>query len=301
MTQVTITERRQKSLVEKLTKLYPLAGRIREDEFSIHCNDEGVEYVEAKVVNVDLAEFLHQGPKNIELLNDHQPSSPLLGVQVNVFRCGGVVIGIKISHMIADAFTLATFVNEWAHTSLTGTPKQSHSLLSFSHLSLLFPTRLLSGPQFSAPAHNNKIVTRRFVVDVSAIANLRSTIKDSRLTRVVVVMSLIWKVLTGISTAKHGHSRDSCLSFPVNLRGKSNIPSLEHALGNCATIGIVTNEARTELNEFVNLVGKTIGDICEGIGAASFDDITSMCITCVTEIKQIWSKRRRQLFQHELV
>ncbi|XP_060217217.1 acetyl-CoA-benzylalcohol acetyltransferase-like [Lycium barbarum] len=54
----------QKSLAETLTKFYPLAGRFSEDEFSIHCNDEGVEYVETKV-KADLAEFLQQGPKCI--------------------------------------------------------------------------------------------------------------------------------------------------------------------------------------------------------------------------------------------
>ncbi|MCD7447993.1 hypothetical protein HAX54_036813 [Datura stramonium] len=46
----------QKSLSQTLTKFYPLAGRFSEDEFTIHCNDEGVEYLETKV-NADLAVF----------------------------------------------------------------------------------------------------------------------------------------------------------------------------------------------------------------------------------------------------
>nr|QNR60312.1 ASAT4-like protein [Solanum quitoense] len=275
-------EKLQNSLAETLTNFYPLAGRFRQDEFSIHCNDQGVEYVETKVINANLAEFLHHGPKNIEFLNDllpdmddHRPSSPLLGVQVNVFNCGGVVIGIQISHMVADAFTLATFVNEWAHTSLTGTTKDC--LPSFGHLSSLFPTRELSSPSNIVP----KTITRRFVFDALAIAKLKEIINSNatltRPTRVIVVMSLIWKVLTGISTAKHGHSKDSCLSFAINLRGKSNIPSLEHALGNCVTNGIVNVEAGKELNE---LVGKTIRDTCLLINkAASVDDIYSLVVS----------------------
>nr|QNR60311.1 triacylinositol acetyltransferase [Solanum quitoense] len=281
------SEKLQNSLAETLTNFYPLAGRFREDEFSIHCNDEGVEYVETKVVNANLAEFLHQEPKNIELLNDflpdmddHRPSSLLLGVQVNVLNCGGVVIGIQISHMVADAFTLATFVNEWAHTNLTRTTKDC--LPSFGHLSSLFPARVLSGPQFSPPSNiDPKTITRRFVFDVLAIAKLMETVNSNatltRPTRVAVVMSLIWKVLTGISTAKRGHSRDSCLGFTINLRGKSNIPSLEHALGNCATNGIVKIEAGKELNE---LVGKTIRDTCLLISkAASVDDLSSLIVS----------------------
>ncbi|KAH0767059.1 hypothetical protein KY285_002930 [Solanum tuberosum] len=126
----------------------------------------GVEYVETKV-NADLAEFLHQGPNNEPLVDflpkmEHRPSSPLIGVQVNVFNYGGLVMRIQISHIVANAFTLATFVNEWAYTSLTGTTKDC--LSNFGHLSSLFPTRVLSGSQYSPPPPNTttrpKIVTR---------------------------------------------------------------------------------------------------------------------------------------------
>ncbi|KAG5568695.1 hypothetical protein H5410_064294 [Solanum commersonii] len=110
-----------------------------------------------------------------------------------------------------------------------------------------------------------KIVTRRFICDALAIANLKNTIEDLtaiRPTRVVLIMSLIWKVLVGISTAKNGHSRNSSLLFLINLRGKSNM------------------EARKdELNDFVKLVGNTIGDTCVAIGKAeSVDDISSLIV-----------------------
>uniref|UniRef100_M1AJU7 Acetyl CoA: benzylalcohol acetyltransferase n=1 Tax=Solanum tuberosum TaxID=4113 RepID=M1AJU7_SOLTU len=129
---------------------------------------------------------------------DHRPSSPLLGVQVNVFNCGGLVI--QITHIVADAFTLATFVNEWACTSLTGTTKDCLPI-SFDHSSP--HARVLLVPQYSVPPHSNsttrpKIVTRRFVFDALAIANLKNTIEDStasssssssrRPTRLVVVI-----------------------------------------------------------------------------------------------------------------
>ncbi|KAH0727231.1 hypothetical protein KY284_003096 [Solanum tuberosum] len=126
---------------------------------------------------------------------DHRPSSLLLGVQVNVFNCGGLVMGIQISHIVADAFTLATFVNEWEYTSLTGSTKDCLSI-SFGYLSSLFPTRVLSGPQYSPPPPNSttrpNIFTKRFVFDALAIANLKNTIEDSttssswRPTRVLV-------------------------------------------------------------------------------------------------------------------
>ncbi|KAM3291250.1 acetyl-CoA-benzylalcohol acetyltransferase-like [Capsicum chacoense] len=288
----------QKSLAETLTKFYPLAGRFSGDEFSIHCNDDGVEYVETKV-NADLAEFLHLGPK-IELLNDllpwcvssttGLPSKPLLGVQVNVFNCGGVVIAIQMSHILADAFTLATFINEWAHICQgTGTTKDC--LPSFDQLPLLFPARVLSGTQSPPPPNSGlKIVTRRFLFDALALAKLKNIIDSSatRPTRVVVIMSLIWKVFAGISSAKNGYSRNSCLLFPINLRGKSYLPSLENALGNFAMIGIANLEAsqsRKELTDFVNLVGNTIRETSAGIVKAhSDDDISSIVVNNRTNV-----------------
>ncbi|XP_016581959.2 acetyl-CoA-benzylalcohol acetyltransferase-like [Capsicum annuum] len=294
---VGITERcdkLQKSLAEMLTMFYPLAGRFSEDEFSILCNDEGVEYVETKV-NTDLAEFLHQGPKNIELLDDllptDLPSSPLLGIQVNVFNCGGLVMGIQISHILADGFTLGTFVKEWARISLTGMTKGCLPI-SFGGLSSLFPTRVQSGPQFAAPSNRDpNIVTKRFVFDALAIAKLRNRTNSSatfrRPTRVVAVMSLIWKVLVGISLAKHGHARDSHLLFPINLRGKSNLPSLEHALGNfyvTVVAALEANKSRKELTDFVSVVGGKTRDIAAGFSNANIDDITSACVTYGTEV-----------------
>ncbi|KAK4739789.1 hypothetical protein R3W88_003486 [Solanum pinnatisectum] len=297
----------EKSLAQTLIKFYPFAGRFgKDDPFSIDCNDEGVEYVQTKVHADDLPEFLRQavGPNDIEssLLDltlpvmVHMPSSPLLGVQVNVFNNGGIAIGIKISHIIADAFTIATFVNEWAHTCLTGTITQDTNdyLPSFGQLSSLFPARVLQlpSPPNLVPNYYKMIVTRRFVFDALAIENIRKTIKKDSTSddmikqpsRVVVVMSLIWKVLTHISSAKNGYSRDSSLGFAINLRGKlSCVPSLEHALGNYVMIAIANMEAdevrKDELNDFVKLVGNTIRDTCVAIGkASSVDDISSLTV-----------------------
>ncbi|KAK4739791.1 hypothetical protein R3W88_003488 [Solanum pinnatisectum] len=298
----------EKSLAETLTKFYPFAGRFGEDiddQLSIYCNDEGVEYVQTKVNANDLPEYLGQANNIESSLLDlilpvmvHMPSSPLLGVQVNVFNNGGIAIGIKVSHIIADAFTIATFVNEWAHTCLTGTMTQdnnnNNNLSSFGQLSSLFPARVLQLPSLpNTSTTGPEIVTRRFVFDALAIENLRKTIKDDSTTdddmikqpsRVVVVMSLIWKVLTHISSAKSGNSRNSSLGIAINFRGKlSCVPSLEHALGNYVTVAIANMEAekarKDQLNDFVKSVGDTIRDACVAMGkVSSVDDISSLTL-----------------------
>lgn len=72
-----------------------------------------------------------------------------LRVQVNVFNCGGLIIGINISHILADGFTLGSFVKEWAHISQTGTTKDS-CLPSFVALS---PKSAIRTSSFTAFQH----------------------------------------------------------------------------------------------------------------------------------------------------
>uniref|UniRef100_M1AXR4 Anthocyanin acyltransferase n=1 Tax=Solanum tuberosum TaxID=4113 RepID=M1AXR4_SOLTU len=256
----------EKSLAETLTKFYPFAGRFgKDDPFSIDCNDEGVEYVQTKVNADDLPEFLRRQANDIEL--------SLLDL----------ILPVNGSYAIKSI--------TWCPSEWTITQDTNHC---FGQLSSLFPARML---QFPSPPNTSttgpEIVTRRFVFDALAIENIRKTIKKDSTSdddmikqpsRVVVVMSVIWKVLTHISSAKNGNSRDSSLGFSINLRGKlSCVPSLEHALGNFVMIAIANMEAdevrKDELNDFVKLVGNTIRDTCAAIGkASSVDDISSLTV-----------------------
>ena len=38
----------------------------------------------------------------------------VLTIQVNILECGGIAIGVCISHKVADASSVVTFVNGWA-------------------------------------------------------------------------------------------------------------------------------------------------------------------------------------------
>jgi hypothetical protein len=99
--QVQRSSRLKKSLEQTLNRFYPLAGSVKEDH-SIDCNDEGVEYYEARVA-CNLSQVLQH--INVEALNKFQPFEPyrikgakpgsrevLLAVQYNMFDCGGVAI-----------------------------------------------------------------------------------------------------------------------------------------------------------------------------------------------------------------
>ena len=89
-----MSQRLKSSLSKTLTKFYPFAGRVK-DDFSIECNDEGAEYVEA-LANGFLFEYLQKPDQN--LLRDFHPfncaeypvasnGDPMLRIQATFFIC----------------------------------------------------------------------------------------------------------------------------------------------------------------------------------------------------------------------
>lgn len=51
-------EKLEKSLSETLAQFYPFAGRFVRDDFSVECNDEGVDYLEARVSGFSLGDII---------------------------------------------------------------------------------------------------------------------------------------------------------------------------------------------------------------------------------------------------
>ncbi|KAL0307402.1 UNVERIFIED_CONTAM: Stemmadenine O-acetyltransferase [Sesamum angustifolium] len=107
----------KRSLSDALATYYPLAGRIRENSW-VDCNDAGAEYVEAWFNNVQLSDVIEKS--GTEELKQYVPVEPCgggdvpLAVQVSFFSCGGTAIGLCLSHRVADAMSLVTFINAWA-------------------------------------------------------------------------------------------------------------------------------------------------------------------------------------------
>ncbi|XP_047318931.1 stemmadenine O-acetyltransferase-like [Impatiens glandulifera] len=52
-------------------------------------------------------------PFSMEITGVHEDER-LLGVQANIFKCGGLALGVSWSHNICDAFCLVNFINSWA-------------------------------------------------------------------------------------------------------------------------------------------------------------------------------------------
>ena len=66
-----ISNKLKQSLSENLVRFYPLAGRVK-DDFYVHCNEEGVPYIESRVKG-QLSETIRDpAPKELHKFNPYQ-------------------------------------------------------------------------------------------------------------------------------------------------------------------------------------------------------------------------------------
>lgn len=235
----------KKTLPETLAHFYPLAGRIRNNLY-VECNDEGAEFVEARI-NCSISKILEN--PDVERLKEFLPidiaskeaeTGTLLLVQATLFECGGLAIGVSMSHKVSDAASLCTFIISWSSIALGGS-NEPLFLPEFAGASLIFPPREHLGNSSESKSAatfkwvRNKCLTRRFVFDASKIAALQRKVASESVknpTRVEAVSALIWKCAMEASRATRGSARPSTLMQCVNIRSRM-LPALpETYLGN---------------------------------------------------------------------
>ncbi|KAL1329011.1 hypothetical protein HN51_046167 [Arachis hypogaea] len=265
----------KQSLSETLTLFYPLAGKTK-DDFSIDCNDEGANFVVAKV-NCPISKFLRK--PDLNSLNMLFPITPYLeetttgahvtNIQVNVFDCGGIAIGFCISHKIIDGESVNTFLKVWterADTTRNSKPLTEPNFATSSY----FPTstfyfRDLSKKSWGSLLKEEKWVTRRILFKNSTIATLKAQIvAKSSTTRVQILSALLWKCFMAASKAQFGIQRPSMVINTVNLRRKME-ESLhpENSIGNFLwfTTSEHMSEHEVSLDELVSKLKKSVEEV----------------------------------------
>ena len=86
----------------------------------------------------------------IESLNQFLPCYPFrkepnpieaaqLAIQVNIFDCGGITIGVCMSHKITDVITMSAFLKSWAATAGGPCNKLVHPYFSMESSISHFP------------------------------------------------------------------------------------------------------------------------------------------------------------------
>ncbi|XP_065874659.1 tabersonine-19-hydroxy-O-acetyltransferase-like [Euphorbia lathyris] len=254
------------SLSETLKTFYPFAGRVKNNKV-IECNDAGAIFVEA-ISDSDLHRFLQNPEINDQLtlkklipLQD-QYRGTLLLVQATNFACGGLALGVCISHKIADASSLCTFLQFWSRATtaaLGSNPlvEEDPEKRPLFNAGTIFPPR--DNLPFSTSGIKlkmEKCVTKRFVFSASNINLLKAksagkTIENR--TGVEAVTALIWRC--GVKASRSTRWKEvnrTALVQAVNIR-KRMVPvmpenTIGNVLGHCLSMG---EEGGIELDSLV--------------------------------------------------
>ncbi|MED6144434.1 hypothetical protein PIB30_015647 [Stylosanthes scabra] len=279
----------KKSLSEALTIFYPLAGRKSiDDPFSINCNDEGAIFIESKVVNITMEEFLN--PPKLELLNKLLPCEPnkthpnyqvlpQLVIQANTFKCGGIGIGMCNLHTLLDASSCATFLKTWF--AISRGSAEEISWPDFSSAPSLFPPMMNpSGLMRSGVLNIGRDIqietmctTRRFLFDFKAINELKSKatvgnddgrMMNTRPTRYQAVSSFICKHMIMSCMKEEEESRPMVVLHVVDMRRRMGEPFSQNSMGNLLWPAVMLCEnvnKDTEISELVKVTKCGIGKV----------------------------------------
>ncbi|XP_062011944.1 BAHD acyltransferase At5g47980-like [Rosa rugosa] len=263
------------SLSKTLTHFYPFAGKF-EYNVSISCNDHGAAFLQAQVncpISTVLEKPDHEVLKQLlpaDIASTQEVAGHLLLVQANFFECGGMAIGVNISHKVGDAFTFSKFINSWAAVSF-GSSASDHIVVPAVEFgvvaSLCPPLDFFNSRQPIVEFAKEKSVTERFVFEASKIDALKSKAASSTVpnpTRVEVVSALIWKCATEASRSNLGSVRPSVWCQVVNMRKRSGQPLTENSLGNFVWyFASMTMESEIDLQSLVAKFRKGIEEFKE--------------------------------------
>ncbi|KAH7575035.1 hypothetical protein JRO89_XS02G0038400 [Xanthoceras sorbifolium] len=269
-------KRLEKSLSEILTLYYPLARRYVKETLSINCKYDGVEYAQA-LVNGQLSQILqgqfHEIKEPNRFVPHHQEeesaTNPLVAVQINIFNCGGLAIGLRTSHRIVDAVTCSLFTNGWAKACKEGhindviVPNFEEEKRAKHTPRNDFAT---DTPVVKLPSPSktiiSEVVTRRFVFDAKTISKVMEAEDNKLKFSTAVVIALIWRAQINAARARNGgFLRPSLPSGAVNLRGKTFRKISENCCGNIYTLGTArfqADESKMRLDNFVDQVRDAI-------------------------------------------
>ncbi|KAL3507252.1 hypothetical protein ACH5RR_032634 [Cinchona calisaya] len=277
----------KQSLSNLLTTYYPLAGRIDEVNDFVDCNDTGALFVEAQVhaflsqtiQRSTMEEFDHYLPIKPYAIRDVTNRDIVLAIQISFFECGGIGIGVCISHKVADLMSLVTFVNAWAatcrgETKLILQPNFNFGSQHFPPMhnyKSLFSKQIVEKPMLVKA----KVVTKCFIfgkenlIELKALASSATNTKVKDPTRVEVVSAFICKQLMEMNNARVNPKSMISFSHSVNLRTRMIRLDQEFAFGNLSPVSMSAlltykkDEKFHDLVSEVRTVTRKFNEICD--------------------------------------
>ncbi|KAK9725475.1 hypothetical protein RND81_05G146200 [Saponaria officinalis] len=238
------------SLSETLSHFYPLAGRCIDDS-TVCCDDQGIPFVET-YINSRLCEIVNSSSK-VTLLQQFLPPREFLALgprpisdlvplafQINVFQCGGIVIGCYMLHKLLDASSLGTFFQHWACRG------QGNAVgPDFDAIFKAFPPDpsikqvvvpdLCKDPSAGSPPM--VVLVKSFRLSKAGISRLKEKGASEGYenpTSFETVAGFVWENV--VAAARSTRTADSTvLSITINMRSRTNPTLPAESMGNCIT------------------------------------------------------------------
>ncbi|MBA0711544.1 hypothetical protein Golax_010712 [Gossypium laxum] len=246
------------SVSQALTRFYPLAGRIKNNSI-VDCNDEGIPFKEAQV-KCRLSDFLRDPlPQQLNKLYpfplDDAAELPM-GIQFNTFLCGGIGIGVCVSHKIGDALSFFTFLNTWAAIARGDT---KNVVLPELVSAKLFPPRNVSVPEPVMEKSEKDIATKRLVFSASKIEEIRAKYAvdhEIRPSRIEALSAFIWSRFIASTKEKPSPNGFYVIFHTVNIRTKFEPPLSAQSFGNIFRLAVTVPSLDKGKDDGSNLVSQ---------------------------------------------
>nr|GME04046.1 vinorine synthase-like [Ipomoea batatas] len=169
------------------------------------------------------------------------PDARVLVVQVNRFSCGGMSIGLIISHAIGDGVSITVFADAWARIN-RGCAAVDDGEIIFDASKLFPPVKDTAAlDQFARVVRGtgddkDKYVVRRFYIPASAIDQLREQLRlisHYRPSRAEALIAVVWDAVIAANQERHkGRINLHVLTSIINIRNRMEPPFPANCLGN---------------------------------------------------------------------
>ncbi|XP_057468981.1 spermidine hydroxycinnamoyl transferase-like [Actinidia eriantha] len=252
------------SLSKALVVFYPLAGRLQWIDqglrMELDCNSMGALFLEAESeAKIDDYEDFRPTPEIRALIpsvdyNKPIHELPLVLVQLTKFSCGGISVGLGISHVLVDGLAAGHFISNWARIARGE---------QIDHIPFLDRTKLrpeeswapsFDQPEFKPPplliGHSSNLEERKKETTVAMLKLSENQIQElkkranstnSTFTRYEVVAAHVWRC----ACKARGHKSEQVtnMRFAVDFRNRLKPPLPKGYFGNAIlpTVAIATS------------------------------------------------------------
>jgi shikimate O-hydroxycinnamoyltransferase len=279
------------SLSHALVPFYLLAGRLHwigRGRLELECNAMGVTLIEAEseskledLGDLPSPEYQYLIPNVDYTIPLHE--LPLLLVQLTIFQCGGISLGLRISHAVVDGKSALQFMSEWARIS-RGEPLGTLPFLDrkvlragdppvarpqFDHAEFGLPPLLL-GELSNAEERKKKTtiamlrLTKTQVEKLKNMANEGRSIDSGRgYTRYETLTGHVWR--SACKARRHKPEQPIALGVCVDSRGRMQPPLPDGYFGNASLDVIAVSQAGELLSKPLGYAASKIREAIETV------------------------------------